>query len=331
MSDQAATIGSALIGAVIGSVGVSVLNDWLARRTEKRRLYESTVKEYLLLLQDAVESLWHRLYNIEKMSGRTNMEDEYYETTTLYVLARVLALKHIIVFEGVYYNIERVTPSLGIFLRDKLEAIDRRLDNMNYEINTNTPFFRYDRQVLAESVMSGKGDRLKIGTLIRFKECYPKMASSLIPAKDFVMALDSTNVSTIRKLLSDIAFRLEKETGITTSVRSLSESAEQESVDRNDKNLSSTVHEVVGIYDSQLTRGHDLGSTVFWEKHLKPVLLTIQKNPDPNHPNDSDLVNELLETISVKLTKDPPSSYNDLAEIRNTYSGAINLLQKYLQ
>ena len=48
LSDEAATIGSALIGAVIGSVGASIINDWLSRRTERRRIYEKIVQEYLL-------------------------------------------------------------------------------------------------------------------------------------------------------------------------------------------------------------------------------------------------------------------------------------------
>ena len=40
---------------------------------------------------------------------------------------------------------------------------------MNYEINVKgLPFFRYDRQILAESVMKREADRLRIGDFYRF-------------------------------------------------------------------------------------------------------------------------------------------------------------------
>lgn len=333
MSGEAATIGSALIGAVVGSVGASIINDWLSRRTERRRIYERVVQEYLLQLQDAVESLWHRFHNIEKLDGKTTMDDTYFETTTLYVLAKVLAFKHVIVLEGVYYNIERIKPSLGIFLRNKLESLDKRLDNMNYEINAKgPPFFRYDRQILAESVMKWEGDRLRIGTFIDFKQSYDAADSriklTLTPAREFVLALGSSNVSVTRKLLSDIALRLESETGISSSVKSLSKFVSQESGEHFE-DLSSTICEVVNIYDSQLTSGHNLSSVVFWETHLKPLLLTLQKYPNFYHLAGKDQIPELLKVIPSRLTNDSTPS-NDLKEIRKTFSGAISLLQKYI-
>jgi hypothetical protein len=333
LSGEAATIGSALIGAVVGSVGASIINDWLSRRTERRRIYEKVVQEYLLQLQDAIESLWHRFRNIEKLGGKITMDDTYFETTTLYILARVLAFKHVIVLEGVYYNVERIKPGLGIFLRNKLEALDKRLDNMNYEINAKgPPFFRYDRQILAESVMKWEADHSRIGTFIDFKQSYDatnsKIKLTLTPAKEFVLALDSFNVSVIRKLLSDIALRLESETGIRSSVKSLSEFVSQESGERFE-DLNSTICEVVDIYDSQLTSGHNLSSVVFWETHLKPLLLALQKYPNFYYLADNDQINELLKVIPSRLTNNSTPS-NDLKEIRKTFSGAISYLQKYI-
>jgi hypothetical protein len=334
LSGEAATIGSALIGAVVGSVGASIINDWLSRRTERRRIYEKVVQEYLLQLQDAIESLWHRFHNIEKLGGKITMDNTYFETTTLYVLARVLAFKHVIILEGVYYNVERIKPGLGIFLRNKLEALDKRLDNMNYEINTKgSPFFRYDRQILAESVMNWEADRSRIGTFIDFKQSYDAADSriklTLTPAREFVLALDSSNVSVIRKLLSDIALRLESETGISSSVKkSLSKFVGQEPGE-NFEDLSSTIYEVINIYDSQLTSGHNLSSAIFWETHLKPLLLALQKYPNFYHLAGKDQIPELLKVISSRLTNDLTPS-NDLKEIRKTFSGAISLLQKYI-
>ena len=166
-------------------------------------------------------------------------------------------------------------------------------------------------------------------TFIDFKQSYDltnsTIKSTLTPAREFVLALDSSNVSVIRKLLSDIALRLESETGIRSSVKSLSKFVSQES----GENLTSTICEVVNIYDSQLTSGHNLSSVVFWETHLKPLLLALQKSPNFYDITDKDQINELLEAIPSRLPNDSTPA-NDLKEIRKTFSGAISLLQKYI-
>ena len=55
-------------------------------------LRKSLANRYLLQLQDAIESLWRRLANVkEGGGGEKRMEDEYYEVSSLYALACVLA------------------------------------------------------------------------------------------------------------------------------------------------------------------------------------------------------------------------------------------------
>ena len=181
--------------------------------------------------------------------------------------------------------------------------------------------------------MNWEANRSRIGTFIDFKQSYDatdsKIKLTLTPAREFVLALDSSNVSVIRKLLSDIALRLESETGIRSSVKkSLSKFVGQEPGE-NFEDLSSTICEVVNIYDSQLTSGHNLSTVVFWETYLKPLLLVLQKYPNFYHLADKDQIPELLKVIPSRLTNDLTPS-NDLKEIRKIFSGAISLLQKYI-
>lgn len=175
-------------------------------------------------MQDSVESLWFRFLNLRDMAGRSIMQDTYYETTTLYALGRVLAFKHIVVSEGIYASIEMTKPGIGVFLRDRLEDIDKRLDRLNYEIGISTPFYRYDRQALAESVTERDGNSLRTSTYLDFRQRYEnpdsKLKALLKPAREFIFALDGSNVTDIMGHLSDIAEKLEQETGVKTSVRS---------------------------------------------------------------------------------------------------------------
>jgi hypothetical protein len=113
MADELPIIISALIGAVIGSIGSAVVTNLLTSRTEKKRSYENLVQRYLLQLQDSVESIWFRFVNIKQRGGRKVMKDTYYETTTLYALAKVLAVKHIIIVEGVYSKIQKRQTGFG--------------------------------------------------------------------------------------------------------------------------------------------------------------------------------------------------------------------------
>ena len=224
MADDMSTIVAALIGAVIGSIGSAAVTNLLSSRTEKKRSYENLVQRYLLQLQDSIESIWYRFLNIKQRGGRMIMENVYYETTTLYALAKVLAIKHILITEGIYSNIENIKPGLGIDLRDKLEAFDKRLDQINFELDNPTRFYRYDRQLLAETVLEKEEQYLRVSTFLNFRKQYDDSSSSirtlLAPTKEFVLQLDGSNISEIMKDLSTIAERLSEETGIRTSVTS---------------------------------------------------------------------------------------------------------------
>lgn len=95
------TLVSALIGAV-------VIEKSLDRRREDLQARKALVRRYIFQLQDAIEDLHYRLNNLWNRGGHNVMKnyqcfdgDEYFEITTLYALARVLAVERIMFLEGV--------------------------------------------------------------------------------------------------------------------------------------------------------------------------------------------------------------------------------------
>lgn len=217
---------AALIGAIIGSVGAAFASYWLSRRGEKRQAYEIVMQRYLVQLQDAVDSLWYRFYNLKDMGYREpsqRLADTYYLTTTLYALGKVLAFKHMIVGEGAYYNIEIVKPGLVDFLRDRFEDIEKKLNHLNYENQLKVNFFRYDRQALAETIIQRDGQNVRISTFLEFRKCYDdpnsQIKSILEPAREFILKLERPQFTELMSYLSQIAKKLESETGIKTNIK----------------------------------------------------------------------------------------------------------------
>ena len=95
-------ITTAVIGAISGSLGTALVNDWRKRKSERLATYEDLINRYLFQVQDTAESLWHRFDNIANMGGRVIMENGYYEKDTLYALGCLLAYKRILLLDGVY-------------------------------------------------------------------------------------------------------------------------------------------------------------------------------------------------------------------------------------
>lgn len=215
VNDDLITILSALVGAVIGSIGSTIISNLLSSRTEKRQSYQSLVQKYLLHLQDSVESLLYRFQNIKQRGGQKVMENVYYETTTLYALAKVLALKHILATEGVYSSIENIKRGLGTYLRNELETFDKTLDKVNWLLKT--PFYRYERQLLAETVLEREEQSLRVITFLDFRKQYDTQSNIqklLTPARQFVSCLDKSKTSDIIEQPYNIVKKLESETGV---------------------------------------------------------------------------------------------------------------------
>jgi hypothetical protein len=178
--ENAVTVLAALIGAVIGSVGAVFVQHWLTRQTEESHRRQILAQRYLFQLQDALETLWYRLNNLAYTGGRYFIPDDYFETTTLYALGRVLAIERILVLEGVYPQIDDAYPKLGEFL------MKRRID---HELQA-TGFRMYDRVALAEAMIEHDGERFRISTYLEFRRRYETKGSPekkwLVPAKEAV-------------------------------------------------------------------------------------------------------------------------------------------------
>jgi hypothetical protein len=150
---------AALIGAGVGSVGAVLVADWRKQQAESTERREALVQRYLFQLQDSIESLWYRLENLARRSGRLVMQDQYFETTTLYALGRVLAIERLLALEGVYPQLDRLYPGLGEYLMG--QRVDLALPGS---------FYQYDRLALAEAVMEREGEHFRASTLPRVQE-----------------------------------------------------------------------------------------------------------------------------------------------------------------
>ena len=110
------------------------------------------------------------------------MPNQYFETTTLYALGRVLAIERLLALEGVYPQLETLYPGLGIFL------MENRVD---YALGAG--FYQYDRLALAEAVMEREGDRFRASTYLEFRRRYESKESGegewLAPAREAIQSL----------------------------------------------------------------------------------------------------------------------------------------------
>jgi hypothetical protein len=209
---------TAIIGAVSGSIGTTLLNDWRKRKTERLFLHENLIHRYLLQVQDVVESLWYRFDNVKNRGGKVIMQQEYYEKSTLYALACLLAYKRILLLDGVYSQMQQLKrkSSFGISLKEKLYDIDKEMDKIGVQ------FYNYDRLSLAESVIKRVNGNLNLSTYLEFTERYidsqSHMRLSLEPAKQFISSLEGHEVGNIMNELKDIAISIGNETGIKSQL-----------------------------------------------------------------------------------------------------------------
>jgi len=190
---------------------------WLAERhrrsAEEEARRRSLVNRHLFQLQEAADTLWHRLANVRHRGGRYVMTDEYFSQSTLYALGRVLAVERILGLEGVYPELAALDPNLSRFLKD--HVIDSRLDG--------TKFYKYDRLTLAETLIEGEEDRFRASTYVEFRRRYddPSLGvrTWLAPALESLVRLDDDVIDALLTDLAAIAERLEAETQLQSSIR----------------------------------------------------------------------------------------------------------------
>jgi hypothetical protein len=168
------------------------------------------------------------LYNIQERAGAQYMmrikgNADYYVLTTLYALGSILAYHRILLFEGIYSQIDYIYPEFGGFLIAKLDEFGTKLDKLriiNPEKNTKITFFRYDRMLLGDSLTEGENNITKLCSYLKFKNLYEnddKIRNSLEPARLFVENLPlSTELGSLKDDLDVIVSELENKTKIKT-------------------------------------------------------------------------------------------------------------------
>lgn len=209
----------AFVGAIFGSLGAIILQSWLQDRREKYDRRQQLVARYLLQLQDACESLYYRLENVGNRSGRSQMSDvtgsdEYYVTSTLYALGRVLALKRILLLDGVYARLEDYQGYRDC-LRKHLDEFEKQIDSSS--------FFRYYRLILAELLIKQSTGHLRPATYLEFREHYDNdssVRSAIYPAMEFVNDLDSEQIGNLRGKLKTLTQELGEKTRLPSEIES---------------------------------------------------------------------------------------------------------------
>src|SRR6185437_1594549 len=166
-----------LLGALVGGLA-AIGGAWLqARSTAKLQREEAARQEqqrqaermallqdrrrilarrYLFQLGDAVDSLRHRVDNWAHRGGLEYSEGRfpgYWEVTSLYAVARALGAERILDLEGVYVELEAVSPN---------EAAKLPRHAVEQAVTKAFGLFRYHRMALAEAVLDRSGDEFRL-------------------------------------------------------------------------------------------------------------------------------------------------------------------------
>lgn len=216
---------SVVIAAFGGTIVGAFLNYLFTTRLQIRQTRNEIVHSYIVQLQDAVESLLYRLNNISNLSGRQVMDKEYFLVSTLYALGPLLAVKQSYTMNGIHSKAETISTKLGNSIKEKLEVIDDKLNDLNYEISPLHSFFRYDRQLLGESILSGQGERLELKSFLDFRNEYENPASTLkeflSPGIELISSLKKGDWNPVLDELQAISNELALVTGINSGIQNV--------------------------------------------------------------------------------------------------------------
>jgi hypothetical protein len=208
------TLVAAFIGALVGSIGSILVEELLRRRRERREQREALVRRFVFPLQDAVEALWHRLYNIGYEGGRGAMTTSYLQTTTVYALGRVLAAERMLSEEGIYPILQRpeLYPELAKTLTERRLSVELDIPGLQ----------QYDRIALAESVLERDEHGTRPSTYLAFRSRYGEGGAGstewLTSAAEAVGNLRAPKIDKLLDLLGLIAHQAESATGLLPSI-----------------------------------------------------------------------------------------------------------------
>jgi hypothetical protein len=152
--ENVATIAAALFGGVIGSLGAQWLGEKYRKRQDVQATRRAVAVRHLVQLQDALESLWFRVDNLAHKGGRGVMDPDYYEVSSVYVLAYALAQERLLTVDGAFAELDVFEESMARGLDEALEGLQRALGD---ESLAKTSFYRYQRRALADLLLKWDG------------------------------------------------------------------------------------------------------------------------------------------------------------------------------
>ena len=220
MLEPVTTIVAVLIGAIIGSVGAVLLAQYFNLKSEKRRRQEILTERYLFQLQDALAMLWYRLKNVAFQGGRDYMfhvfgSDDYYLSTTLYAIGKVLAIERIFVLEAVYPQLDAAYSKLGKYFKEG----HRHRKMLDFNI------FQWELYLLAEAIIVHEGDLFRTITYLEFRHRYEagEFKEWLKPAIDGIDSLTTEWMVEQMLAIHLLAHQITKYTNIFSTIPSLAE------------------------------------------------------------------------------------------------------------
>lgn len=203
----------AVIAVLAGAAATYFFQVWRAKRERRNVLFAA----YLAQLQDACESLWHRLKNLAYERASVASDEAYLVTTTMYTLGRTLGLERMLALEGLYPEIWTRFPQLKGVLSRRLidDAVQKTTADRGAELQ------HYDRVALAEAAVERHDDGFRPSTFLEFRRRIEGPDSAWWkPAREAVTALEDSrdDVAPLMETLALLAVELSQVTQIKTSV-----------------------------------------------------------------------------------------------------------------
>ena len=141
-----------LLGTIVGVLTAAVIRlveDWFRRRNESIKACSDLLGRYLLQLQDAVVPPGQLVAHPRRLQHDRGI----FHHDHVVCLGLVLAYKRILLVDGVYARLEELYKGLGEGLRYQFNVVDDLLNKRE--------FHRYDRLVLAETMMDTAGGEIE--------------------------------------------------------------------------------------------------------------------------------------------------------------------------
>ena len=211
MSASLTTLIAALIGALIGSIGAVFIEFWLSGRVKDRQARRLIAQKYLYQLQEASESLWYRIDNLNVFS-REIQDKGYFEFTTLYSVGKILACERILSLNGVYPLLIDFYPGLTNIFRIKI-----------YKIIGKIGLNHYDRIALSESLIEAVDGQFRLSTFTEFRQRYEisnqKNSEWLVQARKAIQTLQTESTrKKVSELMTEVAKEISKKIKVKTSL-----------------------------------------------------------------------------------------------------------------